>query len=244
MKSKLLINNHSDELIIFMSGWGCDDKQFEAITSKRDLMIFYDYDNLKIDFDFSKYRKFYLIAYSAGVFISSLIIDKLPKVQLKISINGNINLFDENLGLDEHILKIFRSIDVTNFLQFREKYLCNSQEELEIFNSHPCMRSAKSCNDELDALQSYYDALVKDENFASRFIYDRMLISDSDKIFKYRYQKDYYSSLGKTELYLIKNANHNVFSVHITDFDKVIDSNSDLYKEKLKPLSFHPWENL
>ena len=52
MKSKLLINNHSKELIIFMSGWGCDDKQFAGITSTKDLVIFYDYGDLKIDFDF------------------------------------------------------------------------------------------------------------------------------------------------------------------------------------------------
>ncbi len=53
MKSKLLINNNSKELIIFMSGWGCDDKQFAGITTSKDLVIFYDYDDLKIDFDFS-----------------------------------------------------------------------------------------------------------------------------------------------------------------------------------------------
>ena len=52
MKSKLLINNNSKELIIFMSGWGCDDKQFAGITTSKDLVIFYDYDDLKIDFDF------------------------------------------------------------------------------------------------------------------------------------------------------------------------------------------------
>ncbi len=92
MKSKLLINNNSKELIIFMSGWGCDDKQFAGITTSKDLVIFYDYDDLKIDFDFSRYQNFYLIAYSAGVFVTTLIIDKLPKVELKVAINGNINL--------------------------------------------------------------------------------------------------------------------------------------------------------
>lgn len=49
MKSKLLINNNSKELIICMSGWGCDDKQFAGITTSKDLVIFYDYDDLKID---------------------------------------------------------------------------------------------------------------------------------------------------------------------------------------------------
>lgn len=201
MKSKLLINNNSKELIIFMSGWGCDDKQFAGITTSKDLVIFYDYDDLKIDFDFSRYQNFYLIAYSAGVFVTTLIIDKLPKVELKVAINGNINLFDENLGLDDNILKVFRSIDVTNFLEFREKYLCKTLEELEIFKS--------------------------------RFIYDRMLLSDSDMIFKFKFQKEYYTSLNKTKLYLIKNANHNVFSMHITDFDKVIECNSELYTYRL-----------
>ena len=60
-----------------------------------------------------------------------------------------------------------------------------------------------------------------------------MLLSDSDMIFKFKFQKEYYTSLNKTKLYLIKNANHNVFSVHITDFDKIVDSNSELYTYRL-----------
>ena len=39
MKIKL-INNNSSELIIFLSGWGCDDIQFESMTSSKDVKSF------------------------------------------------------------------------------------------------------------------------------------------------------------------------------------------------------------
>ena len=55
MKSKLLVSNNSDELIIFMAGWGSDNYQYENISSSKDVVIFYDYSDLEIDFDFSSY---------------------------------------------------------------------------------------------------------------------------------------------------------------------------------------------
>lgn len=227
MKSKLLVSNNSDELIIFMAGWGSDNYQYENISSSKDVVIFYDYSDLTIDFDFSSYRKFYLLAFSSGVFVSALIKDKLPKLSLTVAANGNINLFDQNLGLDDFIVKLFKSIDLSNYMDFRRNYLCFSDEELELFNKYSCRRSSLSCSEEIDALYKYYKEHTVD------LIFDKVLLSDSDRIFKPKYELEYYLGLKSTEVYRIENANHNIFTVHLKDFDDLLNPSSAIYSKRI-----------
>ena len=62
---------------------------------------------LKLTLILAHTESFYLLAFSSGVFVSALIKDKLPKLSLTVAANGNINLFDQNLGLDDFIVKLF-----------------------------------------------------------------------------------------------------------------------------------------
>ena len=39
---KYLINNNSDSLLIFFTGWGCDEYEFEHLESDCDVLLFYD----------------------------------------------------------------------------------------------------------------------------------------------------------------------------------------------------------
>lgn len=64
-----LINNISDSLLIFFTGWGCDEYEFKHLKSSSDVLVLYDYSDLDLNFDFSKYKNFDLIAFSAGVLL-------------------------------------------------------------------------------------------------------------------------------------------------------------------------------
>lgn len=98
MREKYLINNNSQNLLIFFTGWGCDEYEFEHLKSDCDVLLLYDYSDLNLDFDFSEYKNFDLISFSAGVFVAS-IIDFDFKINNKIALSGNPYLFDEKLGL-------------------------------------------------------------------------------------------------------------------------------------------------
>ena len=37
-----LINKNSDELLMFFTGWGCDEYEFEHLDSKFDVLLLYD----------------------------------------------------------------------------------------------------------------------------------------------------------------------------------------------------------
>lgn len=210
MKQKF-INNNSDELIIFLSGWGCDDKQFKNMKSSKDLLIFWDYTNLDFNFDFNGYKKYYLIAYSAGVFVAGLIQDKLPQNALKIAINGNPLLIDEYYGIPKHIRQIFKDLNLDNYMDFRKNYLVFDNNELEFFNQNASERTFESCFDEINKLEDYATNNNKILNF------DHVILSDNDKIFTPSHQQEYFQGKFK----LLKNSAHNVF-YYFQNFDDII----------------------
>ena len=55
---KYLINKNSDTLLIVFAGWGADEYAFEHLKADFDVLILYDYLDLSLDFDFSKYNFF------------------------------------------------------------------------------------------------------------------------------------------------------------------------------------------
>lgn len=205
-----LINKNSDKLLIFFTGWGCDEYEFEHLKSDSDVLILYDYDNLNLDFGFSKYKRFDLMAFSAGVFVASIMKFDF-KIDKKIAIDGNPYLFDEILGLSKKIQELLYNITEENAEDFAKNYLIKTHEEWN--NFHPSRRTLESCRAEFDSLKNLYQAnknKIKD-------IFNIALIGDEDPIFNVEVQKEFYGE----RLKLIKNARHNMF-FRISSFDEIL----------------------
>ena len=143
-----LQNNNSNSLIVFFSGWGCDEHQFSNLQDNKDVLILYDYQNLELEFDFSKYQQLDIIAYSAGVFIASIIGDKIPNVSKRIAVCGNPYLFDEKLGLSQATIELFKSINLDNYMEFRRQYMVETDDEFKRYNQLESQRSLESCQQE------------------------------------------------------------------------------------------------
>ena len=195
-----LINFNSDSLLIFFTGWGCDEYEFEHLHSESDVLILYDYQDLKLDFDFSKYKNFNLMAFSAGVFAASVFKFDF-KINKKLAISGNPFLFDEKLGLSENIQKILCNITEENADDFTRNYLVNTEEEYKSF--HPSMRTIQSCHTEFRKLKEIYKENIQN----IKDIYDYAIFGAYDKIFDAAAQKEFY----KDRLRIIDNAKHNLF---------------------------------
>ena len=196
-------DNHSDDLIVFFSGWGCDYNQFTNLHDKKDILILYDYQDLTFDFDFSKYKNIYIIAYSAGVFVASVFSDFIPNVRQKIALCGNPYLFDENLGISEETIQVFKDITLDNYLDFRKKYMVFSDDEYERYNKLESLRTIESCENELKSLQRLYNE--KKEQIKPLF--DKAVAAENDLIFDLQAQKNFY----KDKLRIIPNARHHIF---------------------------------
>ena len=208
---KYLINNNSDTLLIFFTGWGCDEYEFEHLSAACDVLLLYDYSDLKFDFDFSKYKKFNLIAFSAGVFVSSLFNFDF-KINKKIALSGNPYLFDEHFGLSDNIQKVLCSVTVETADDFARNYLVKTDEEWK--NFHNSKRTVESCQMEFENLK----ALYKTHKQAINDTFDAALIGDEDPIFNVSAQKEFYGS----RLNIIKHARHNLF-FRIKNYEQILD---------------------
>ena len=199
------INNKSDKLIIFLTGWGCDARQFELLKSDNfDILIAYDYSDLEFGFDFSSYQEVNLITFSAGVYVAGLIQDKLPKLRRKVAINGNPYAHDSYYGLSDEIKNQFASVSKDNIFEFRRKYLVFTDKELELLNKYQPHRSLESCMQELLALNSYYNKEYNPLKF------DLAVLSVQDKIFNINRQIEYYKK-NDVPIKKIENAGHFLF---------------------------------
>ena len=207
-----LINNKSDNLLIFLTGWGCDEYEFEHLKSNSDVLLLYDYSDLNLEFDFSKYNNFNLISFSAGVFIASIFNFNF-KINRKIAIGGNPYLFDEKLGLSNEIQETLRNITAENADDFAKNYLVKTEEEWKIF--HHSRRTLDSCKAEFESLKKIYES--NKQNIKD--IFDITLMGENDEIFNLSVQKEFY---GK-RLNVIENARHNLF-FKINRYEQLLNS--------------------
>ena len=207
------INKKSEKLLIFFTGWGCDEYEFEHLESSSDVLILYDYTDLNLDFDFSKYKTFDLIAFSAGVFIASIINFDF-KINKKIAIDGNPYLFDEKLGLSKEIQEVLLNITEENAQDFGRNYLVKTEEEWK--NFHNSKRTLESCRTEFEYLKNLYN--VNYQNIKD--IYDIAYIGEYDPIFNVTAQKEFYGS----RLQIVKNARHNFF-FRINNYEQILSGN-------------------
>ena len=211
-------DNHSNDLIIFFSGWGCDYNQFTNLHDRKDVLILYDYQDLNLKFDFNKYKNIYVIAYSAGVFVAS-IFKNIPNVQKKVAVCGNPYLFDEKLGISKENIKVFQNITLDNYLDFRRKYMVYTDKEYEEYNKLQSLRTIESCQRELDALQKLYVEYKDRINPA----FDKAIVAENDLIFDVGAQKDFY----KDKLEIIKNAKHHIF-FKFKSFENILRTTNSL----------------
>ncbi|MBR1601544.1 MAG: DUF452 family protein [Alphaproteobacteria bacterium] len=199
--------------MVFFAGWGCDENQFINLRDNKDVIILYDYQDLALHFDFSKYENIYVIAYSAGVFVASIFADRLPNVRQKVALCGNPYLFDETLGISKETIQVFKNITLDNYLQFRRKYMVYSDEEYERYNKLESLRTIESCENELLALQKMYKE--KKDNINPMF--DKAIMAENDLIFDVQAQRDFY----KDKLQVIKSAKHHIF-FHFNSFEDML----------------------
>lgn len=198
------INHHSERLIVFFAGWGCDERQFAELKDPADdVLILFDYDDLKIPFDFSKYAELNVIAYSAGVFVSSLLNAGLPRVKKRVAVNGNPYLFDEDLGLSKRILNVLESVDLNNYLAFRRQYMVETDEEFSEYNRLQSLRSVESCAGELNFLKELYAARKP----AVRNDFDKAVFSENEPFFNLDNQKKFYGD----KIRIVAAARHHLF---------------------------------
>ena len=172
MKYKWLSRKNNQKLIVFFNGWGMDEFVVNHLQAEEyDVLMFYDYNSLTIDFDLKtlgRYSEKYLVAWSMGVMIATLFnIDYVSKT----AINGTLKPIDDNYGIPKRIYNLtLRGFSPKGAEKFIKNMFDNEKEAslLQIYRDFDGQKS------ELDALTHYQ---AKED-----FKYDRVIISSEDKI--------------------------------------------------------------
>ena len=209
MKTKLRESN-SNDLVVFLTGWGCDDNQFKNFSSSKNLLLCWDYCTLDFEFDFSKYNKVSLLAYSAGVLVACLLKEKFPKFDKTIAVNGNPLMIDKKFGIDKKIIDLMLNLNLDNCMDFISTYIVYDKQELEKFLSTPSYRPFESSKHELLKLQEYCNLKFTPMDF------DKIILSDNDKIFNLSTQQEYF----KDKYVLLKNASHHTPFLRFSSTDE------------------------
>lgn len=171
MKYKWLNIKNNKKLIFFFNGWGMDENIVKHLDCEDyDVLMFYDYNTLDTDFDFKSlniYNEKNLVAWSMGVMLGSKYINKNTLTQT-VAINGTLKPIDTEYGIHPRIYDLtIKGFDEKG----RDKFINSMFEEKR---NIICSRDIKNQHSELIALKSYQ----ADNNFK----YNKILISDNDKI--------------------------------------------------------------
>lgn len=200
MEYKWLNNKNNNKIIIFFNGWGMDESVVSHLDpADFDILMFYDYNSLDTNFDFStlnKYTERYLVSWSMGVMTATLFEIKYDSTT---AVNGTLKPIDNKFGIPERIYDLtLRGFNEKG----AEKFIAN------MFDTNcelpKIKRSFESQKSELAALKEY--------KANKKFKYTKVFISDNDKIIPTKNQTAFWGKepnlkSGHSPFLLFKNWN-------------------------------------
>lgn len=164
MEYKWLNKKNNKKLIIFFNGWGMDENVVKHLEpGDYDVIMFYDYNSLGCDISLDNYSEKFLVAWSMGVMVATLFD---IEYKTKTAINGTLKPIDDNFGIPVRVYDL--TLNHLNPVKFMKNMYDNVDDIPTI------SRDFENQKSELAVLKTY----KADESFK----YDRVIISDSDKI--------------------------------------------------------------
>lgn len=174
MKYKWLNKKENENLIIFFNGWGMDENIVKHLNyGNYDVIMFYDYNSLDIEIpDFTSYKTRYLISWSMGVMIATLFNFDLKS---STAVNGTLFPIHEKYGIHPKIY----DLTIKGFNEKgRERFIKTIGADVEI------NRDLEEQKSELEAIKTY--------SANPDFKYNKVLISNNDKIISTKSQVEFW----------------------------------------------------
>ncbi|EAJ6966766.1 DUF452 family protein [Campylobacter sp. 2014D-0259] len=172
MKYEFLCKNpDSKKLIVVFGGFASHPSHFSHLKSDKNMILFYNYENFDLNFDFKAFDELFLIAFSMGVCVANKVLKELNFKQ-KIAINGTNLGIDKSKGIHPAIFKK----TLQNFkLEHFKKALFKERKSLA---KDFIFKDEKALKIELEKLFDF--ALIKQEE---NLLWDKVYSSKEDEIF-------------------------------------------------------------
>jgi biotin synthesis protein BioG len=199
MRTRLFRNSDAQQashLIILFAGWSARPECFAAmeLPSDTDLLVCYDYRDMTLTADLSRYQCVDLVAWSLGVWVANHLFPTLhAKWGRCIAINGTLAPIDDLLGIPKTLFAMtLENVTDDGVYRFNRR-ICGSKTLMSWYDSLPKRDAA-----ELKAeLQHLYDSITE-APLANNIPWTKAYISDSDKIFPPDNMESAWSHFGVT----------------------------------------------
>ncbi|QLB13578.1 biotin synthesis protein BioG [Bisgaardia hudsonensis] len=198
MKTRLINGEKTQDnngLIIYFAGWGTPTTLIShlALPKNYDLLICYDYQDLKLDFDFSVYKQIRVVAWSMGVWVANQVLADISTVSAT-AINGTGSPCDDDFGIPHTIfLGTLTNLNEINLVKFQRR-ICGNKDNFNYYQDCEkqdlSVRNIENLKSELTAL---YQEILKTEH-SKLLNWSRVIIGKQDKIFPIINQRNYWEN--------------------------------------------------
>ncbi len=186
---KIKFENHqSEKLLVYFAGWGTPISAVShlVLPENYDLLLCYDYQDLSLSFDFSRYQQIRVVAWSMGVWVAERVLQNI-QFESAIAINGTGRPCDDNLGIPYAIFKgTLENLNEATRAKF-DRRICGDKANLAFYYSTP-HREFEEIHQELTAL---FAAVLQDER-TDLIPWSKAIIGTRDKIFSPINQRQYW----------------------------------------------------
>jgi pimeloyl-[acyl-carrier protein] methyl ester esterase len=191
MQTKWLIKQERNKLLLFVNGWGMDEKPFQLLGSDEfDVFMLYDYRELAVPVNLralcQPYHEIHLMAWSLGVWVCQQLKEELPeRIVFSLAVNGTLQPIHPRYGIPPEIfestLKNLSARTLHNFYQ----NMFSADEIAKLFLQHLPSRPVLEIIEELHHLKILILAEAENQEVMG---FDAALIGNRDMIISPRNQ--------------------------------------------------------
>lgn len=158
------------------------------LPTDHDLLICYDYQDLKLDFDFSAYQQIRVVAWSMGVWVAERVLQGI-RLKSSTAVNGTGLPCDDSFGIPYAIFKGTLENLTENTRSKFERRICGDKVSFERYQQFSA-RPFNKIHQELTALF----AMIQQDKRTDLIHWTNAWVSSRDKIFTPANQHQYWAS--------------------------------------------------
>lgn len=158
MHTRLISRPNADTLLVYFAGWGTPDSVAEAFApADADILLCSDYRHTALAFDFNRYRRIGVLAWSMGVWVAERAIQGV-NVDWAVAVNGTGLPYDDQYGIPCAVFdQTLARFDVCNRAKFEQR-MCADADSLAHYRQLDGHRSHDSLHEELQFLHQAVQA--------------------------------------------------------------------------------------
>ena len=188
---QLSIEGTGDNLVLLYLGYAQDPRPFyyirEHLPENSAVAFIWEHDGNMIALNaLSKFKKVRLIAWSMGVMLAPIVLDKLNlNYEKRYALNGSLEGIDELYGIapkvwDDNLRNLLTIDHVRQFY----KLMCLDKKIFKEYSEHCPLRELSQLQKELQSLKEIAEHKVEDSVACNnQFFYDQAFIGKRDLIF-------------------------------------------------------------